>query len=159
MIGERELEVARQLFEEGWSGGHAEAPLPFLTEDAVMRDVVGHAEAMVGHEQIVDFFSPVAKYLKVWPEEYYVSDGGVALTWMAYIHIENDVHGAENRGKWLCGEGMSRLEFRDGKVSIEVDYWHGPQGICDDCTSHFEARRALSPAELSQVTGGPMEKR
>lgn len=152
-IGERELEVARRLFDDGWSGGHREAPLPFLTEDAVMRDILGHPEAMRGHAAIVEFFGPVAPYLRVWPEEYFVSDHGVSLTWMAYIHIDNDLHGPENRGRWLCGEGMSRLEFRGGKVSLEIDYWKGPQGICDNATSHFEARRKLSRADLGATTG------
>ena len=152
-IGDRELEVARRLFEEGWSGGHPEAPLPFLTDDAVMRDILGHPEAMRGHAQIVEFFGPVAKHLRVWPEEYFLSDDGIALTWMAYIHIDNDLHGPENRGRWLCGEGVSRLEFRDGKVSLEIDYWKGPQGMCDDARSHFEARRRLSREELGATTG------
>jgi hypothetical protein len=153
MIGEKELEVARRLFEEGWSGGTPESPLPFFTDDVVMRDILGHPEAMVGHGQIVDFFAPVAKNLKVWPEEYFVSDDGVALTWMAYIHVDNEAHGKENVGKWLCGEGMSRLEFRDGKVCLEIDYWKGPQGVCDDCTTHFEKRRGMSRAGLGAVTG------
>jgi hypothetical protein len=152
-MGDRELEVARRLFEEGWSGGHPEAPLPFLTDDAVMRDILGHPEAMRGHAQIVEFFGPVAKHLRVWPEEYFLSDDGIALTWMAYIHIDNEQHGPENRGRWLCGEGMSRLEFRGGKVSLEIDYWKGPQGMCDDARSHFEARRRLSRRELGATTG------
>jgi hypothetical protein len=150
---DRDIDVARRLFEEGWSGGHSEAPLPFLTDDAVMRDILGHPEALRGHAEIVEFFAPVAKYLKVWPEEYFGSDDGIALTWMAYIYIDNDLHGVENRGRWLCGEGMSRLELRDGKVSLEIDYWKGPQGTCDDATSHFEARRKLSRQELGATSG------
>ncbi|MBW2314665.1 MAG: nuclear transport factor 2 family protein [Deltaproteobacteria bacterium] len=151
--GPAELELARKLFEEGWSGGQPESPLQFLTDDVVMRDIAAHAGPMRGHAAVVEFFGPMAPFLKVWPEEYFVSDDGVALTWMAYIHITNDHQGKENRGKWLCCEGMSRLEFRDRLVSVEIDYWHGGQGICDDATAHFQARRALSRAELGATTG------
>ncbi len=153
MTDEERIELARRLFEEGWSGGKAESPLPFLTEDAVMRDILGHPEAMRGHEAIKAFFSPVAAALKVMPEEYFVSDGGVSLTWMAYIEIMDDNHGPENKGRFLCGEGMSRLEYRDGKVSLEIDYWNGPQGKCDDWQAHLEARRAMTPEEIGAVTG------
>jgi hypothetical protein len=73
---------------------------------------------------------------------------------MAYLHITNDHHGPENLGRYLCGEGMSRLEFRDGKVCLEIDYWKGPQGMCDDWRAHFEERQALPPAERGARTGG-----
>ncbi len=148
-----ELETARRLFEEGWSGGHAEAPFPFLTDDVVMRDILAHPEAMRGHAAIATFFGLVAKKLRVWPEEYFVSENGIALTWMAYIRIEGDEAGAENRGRWHCGEGMSRLEFRDGKVCLEIDYWRGPQGICDDALRHFEERRRLSREQRGARSG------
>ena len=147
------IELARRLFEEGWSGGRPESPLAFLTEDAVMRDILGHPEAMRGHEAITAFFAPVAPALKVMPEEYFTNERGVSLTWMAYIEILDDSQGPENKGRFLCGEGMSRLEFRDGKVSLEIDYWKGPQGICDDWAAHLAARRAMSPEERGAVTG------
>ncbi len=154
MTDAERIELARRLFEEGWSGGKAESPLPFMTEDAVMRDVLGHPGAMRGHEAIMAFFGPVAAALKVMPEEYFVNERGVSLSWMAYIEIMDDNHGGpENRGRYLCGEGMSRLEYRDGKVSLEIDYWHGPQGICDDWQAHLDARRAMSPEERGAVTG------
>jgi hypothetical protein len=72
---------------------------------------------------------------------------------MAYLHIINDHHGAENKGKWLCGEGMSLLEFRGDKVCLEIDYWHGPQGMCDEWRSHLDARKAMSPSELGAISG------
>lgn len=153
MTDEEKIEVARRLFEEGWSGDKTESPLQFLTDDVVMRDIVAHPEAMHGHGGIVDFFGPGAGGLRVMPEEYFLSDNGLALTWMAYLHITNDHHGPENRGKWLCGEGMSRLEFRGGKVCLEIDYWHGPQGMCDDWESHLAERRGLSASELGARVG------
>ena len=153
MVGQAEIEVARRLFEEGWCGNNADAPLQFMTEDAVMRDILGHPEALRGHEEIRNFWTAVAGGLRVLPEELYASEQGVALSWMAYIRIPDDSRGPENKGKWLCGEGMSRLEFRDGKVSLEIDYWHGPQGMCDDWRSHFDARKAMPPGELGAISG------
>ena len=64
-----------------------------------------------------------------------------------------DSRGPETKGKWLCGEGMSRLEFRDGKVSLEIDYWNGPQGMCDDWRTHFETRKAMSPEQRGAISG------
>ena len=153
MVGEAEIEVARKLFEEGWCGDNADAPLPFMTEDAVMRDILGHPEALRGHDEIRNFWTAVAGGLKVLPEEFYASEQGVALSWMAYLEIRDDSRGPENKGKWLCGEGMSSLQFRDGKVSLEIDYWHGPQGMCDDWKTHFAARKAMSPEERGAIPG------
>ncbi len=153
MTDEERIELARRLFEEGWSGGKPESPLAFLTDDCVMRDILGHPEAMRGHDAIVAFFAPVAPALKVMPEEYFVSADGVSLTWMAYIEIMDDHQGPENKGRYLCGEGMSRLEYREGKVSLEIDYWKGPQGMCDDWKAHLEARRALTREQRGAVTG------
>jgi hypothetical protein len=153
MTEAEQIELARKLFEEGWSGGTPESPLPYLTDDAVMRDILGHPEAMVGHAAIVNFFAPVAPALKVMPEEYFLNEEGLALTWMAYIEITNDQHGPENKGRWLCGEGMSRLEFQGDKVSLEIDYWKGPQGMCDDWREHLEARRRMTRAERGATPG------
>ena len=148
-IGARELEVARRLFVEGWGGDTPEAPLPFMTEDVVMRDVVGHKEAMHGHDGVVKFWGASAGRLKVPPEEFFVGDEGIALTWMAYIQLDS---GAD-KGRWACWEGMSRLEFRDGKVCLEIDYHHGPQGMCDDWEAHFNARQKMSHAQRGAITG------
>jgi len=147
------IELARKLFEEGWSGGTPESPLAFLTQDAVMRDILGHPEPMRGHAEIVAFFGPVSKVLRVLPEEYFLNDEGLALTWMAYIEILDDSQGPENRGRYLCGEGMSRLEYRGDKVSLEIDYWKGPQGMCDDWREHFEARKRMTRAERGATPG------
>ena len=153
MTDEERVELARRLFEEGWSGGTPKAPLPFLAEDAVMRDILGHPEALRGHQAIMNFFAPVAAVLKVMPEEYFLNDRGVSLTWMAYIKILDDNHGPENKGRFLCGEGMSRLEYKDEKVSLEIDYWKGPQGVCDDWRAHFETRKTMSADERGAITG------
>jgi len=153
MTDEERVELARKLFEDGWGGGTTEAPLEFMTDDVVMRDILGHPGAMRGHDAIKQFWSAIAPHLKVMPEEYFLNERGVALTWVAYIEITNDLHGEENKGRYLCGEGMSRLEFRDGKVSLEIDYWNGPQGMVDDWESHFEGRKKMSPEERGARTG------
>ena len=154
MTDAERIELARRLFEEGWSGDSPESPLAFMTEDAVMRDVLGHPEAMRGHQEILNFFSPVAKVLRVLPEEFFLNERGVSLTWMAYIEITNDHHGPENKGRFLCGEGMSRLEFREDLVCLEIDYWHGPQGMCDDWQQHREARKKMPPEVRAATPGG-----
>ena len=153
MTEAEQIELAGRLFVEGWSGGTPEAALPFLTDDIVMRDILGHPDAMLGHSAIVDFVKPVAAVLKVLPEEYFSNEQGLALTWMAYIEIRDESHGPENKGRWLCGEGMSKLEFRGEKVSLEIDYWKGPQGICEDWREHFERRQRMTPTERGAIPG------
>ena len=106
MAGRAEIELARKLFEQGWGGADADAPLRFMTEDAVMRDILGHPDALRGHDAIRNFWSAIAGGLRVMPEEYFSNERGVALSWMAYIEICDESRGAENKGKWLCGEGM-----------------------------------------------------
>lgn len=153
-VTKAEIEIGKRLFVEGWGGDTPEAPLQFMTEDVVMRDVLGHAEEMRGSQDIIDFWGESAGHLRVPPEEIFIAEDGIAMTWMAYIRIRDDSQGADNMGKWQCGEGMSRLEFRDGLVCLEIDYWAGPQGICDDWEAHFEARAAMSREKRGAITGG-----
>lgn len=152
-MSEREqLDAARGLF-EAWSSGDADAPRRWFTDDVVMRDIVGHAEALRGWPAVRAFWEGSAATLKVLPEEYFSGESGVALTWMAYAQLQDDRMGANTAGKWFAGEGMSRLEFRDGKVALEVDYWHGPQGVVDDWQAHWRGRRAMSREQRGAVPG------
>ena len=157
-IGEREKEVARKLFEEGgWSSGDPYGPDIWFAENAVMRDIVGHPGPLRGKEEIRKFWAShgVGITLRVPIEEMYVSENGIALLWMAYIQIVDDAQGPENKGKWICFEGMSRLEFDgEGKVTLEVDYHHGPQGITDSWVAHWERRRGMTREEMGAITGG-----
>ncbi|MCC6381929.1 MAG: nuclear transport factor 2 family protein [Dehalococcoidia bacterium] len=157
-IGEREKEVARKLFEEGgWSSGDPYGPDLWFSDDAVMRDIVNHDGALRGKEEIRYFWARQGTgiTLRVPVEELFVSDDGVAVLWMAYSQVTDDRFGPENRGKWLCFEGMSRLEFNDeGKCTLEVDYHHGPQGITDSWVAHWEKRRAMTREERGALTGG-----
>ncbi|WP_018989725.1 nuclear transport factor 2 family protein [Aromatoleum toluclasticum] len=160
-VTEAEIEIGKRLFLEGWCGSTPDSFVPFVTEDFVMRDTLshsgelaGHAEPMRGHKQVMDFWGWAAGKLRVVPEEVYVNgDNGMALSWMMYLQITDDSKGPENRGRWHCGEGMSRLEFRDGKVCLEIDYWSGPQGICDDWEAHFARRRKMTRPERGAITG------
>ncbi len=156
-VSAAEIDIGKRLFIEGWGGDTPEAPLQFMTEDVVMRDILGHAEAMRGHQEVVDFWGKAAGNLRVPPEEIFVSENGMSMTWMAYVRILDDSQGAENKGRWMCGEGMSRLEFRDGLVCLEVDYWNGPQGTCDDWAEHLAARAAMTAEQLGQITGGDLK--
>jgi len=159
-VTEAEIEVGRRLFVEGWGGDTPEAPLQFMTEDVVMRDILGHPNAMHGHQGVIDFWGKSAGHLKVPPEEFFVSDNGASLAWMAYVRIRKDRLGdkfPDKIGWWACGEGMSRLEFRDGLVCLEVDYWAGPQGVCQDWEAHLNARAVMSRAEVGAITGGEIK--
>ena len=92
--------------------------------------------------------------LRVPVEEVYVAEGhrGIAILWMAYSQIMDESN--ENYGRWRTFEGMSRLEFNDeGKVTLEVDYHHGYQGVTDSWVAHWNARRAMSWEELGAITG------
>lgn len=152
-ITQAEIEIGKRLFLEGWGGTTPDAFVPFVTDDFVMRDIVGHSAPMCGHKAVMDFWGFVAGHLHVMPEEVFVSGDGMAMTWMAYIRVLDDSRGPENKGRWQCGEGMSRLEFRDGKVCLEIDYWNGPQGICDDWEAHLKNRAAMSRAQRGAITG------
>lgn len=152
-VTKAEIEIGKRLFLEGWGGKTPESFVPFVTDDFLMRDILGHAQPMRGHQEVIDFWGHAAGILRVIPEEIFTNDNGMSMTWMAYIQITDDSKGPENKGRWQCGEGMSRLEFRNGKVCLEVDYWNGPQGICDDWEAHFKRREAMTRAERGAITG------
>ena len=169
-VGPNDLETARKLFEEGgWGSGDPLGPDQWFAEDAVMRDIVGHAEPLRGLTEIRAFWASqkVGITLRVPVEELYVAEGhrGVAVLWMAYGQLVNEKNpdGSDNEhyGWWATFEGMSRLEFNaEGKVTLEVDYHHGPQGITRSWVEHWNARRARPWKELGEITGAsePAEK-
>lgn len=120
------IDVARKLF-LAWSSGNADAPAEYMTDDAVLYDIVA-GDDKVGWPAIREFF---AEGVKIWPDldltpvDYWVNGKGVALTWVMTATVTNDRMGAEAKGKKWRSEGMSFLEFRDGKVCYEVDYHNG----------------------------------
>ncbi|HJP40787.1 MAG TPA: nuclear transport factor 2 family protein [Dehalococcoidia bacterium] len=126
MAGQKEIEIATKLF-EAWSSGDADAPAQYLTEDCVLRDIVA-GEDKVGWPAIREFFAAGlvgAPDLILIPDEFWVNDDGVAFTWDMSATITHEMFGAENKGKKWQSPGMTYLEFRGDKVSLEVDYHHG----------------------------------
>ena len=116
------VDVARRLF-AAWSSGDAEAPHPFLHEDAVLYDIVGGE--FRGWPAIRDFF---AAGLEKWanlvlaPEEFWTNDRGVALTWVMTATVPDDRLGQQYKGREWRSEGMSYLVFDGDKVAHEIDY-------------------------------------
>lgn len=116
------IDLAEKLF-AAWSSGNPDAPKPYLAPDCVLHDIVGGEHR--GWEAIRTFF---AEGLAMWPdlvlqpEQYWVSDKGVALNWVMSATVQDDAFGPEARGKKWRSEGMSFLELKDGVVTREYDY-------------------------------------
>ncbi|MBW2314673.1 MAG: nuclear transport factor 2 family protein [Deltaproteobacteria bacterium] len=126
MAGEAEIEIARKLF-AAWSSGDPDAPREFLTEDAVLHDIVAGSDK-VGWPEIREFFAfalSVSPDLVLAPDAFWLNDTGVALRFHMSATVKGDMFGPDARGKKWHSDGMSTLEFRDGKVCREVDYHHG----------------------------------
>ncbi len=152
-ITQREIDCARDLFNIGWSSDDPYAPTRYMTEDVHMRDIAMKTgpEAIMGHEAIVNRWKHVAGRMRLPVEDLFIGVDGesIVVQWFVYVRI---VEG-EHAGRWDMGEGNSLLYFRDGLVSLEVDYWHGRQGKCDDWEAHFAARQALGKARRGTVSG------
>ena len=130
MVAEAEIETAKKLF-AAWSSGDPDAPEAFLTEDAVLYDIVEGKEK-VGWPTIRKFFAATLKFapdVVLAPDAFWANESGLAVRWHMSATAINGMFGAENDGKKWRSEGMSTLEFRDGKVCREVDYHHGGAGL------------------------------
>ena len=116
------IDLAENLF-AAWSSGDAEAPKPYLSPDCVLSDIV--SGDFVGWDAIREFF---AEGLETWPdlvlapEEYWLNDKGVALTWVMTATVKDDEFGQELRGHKWTSLGMSSLDIENGVVIREVDY-------------------------------------
>jgi ketosteroid isomerase-like protein len=120
------IDIARKLF-LAWSSGDADAPAAYMTDDAVLYDIVAGAPK-VGWPAIREFFAGGlvgAPDLDLTPTDYWVNGKGVALTWVMTATVTHDRFGPDAKGKKWKSEGMSYLEFRGDKVCYEVDYHHG----------------------------------
>ena len=119
------IQLARDLF-AAWSSGDADAPAPYLHEDAVLADIVGGEHS--GWPAIRAFFQyGLDRFpdLVLLPEKFWTSDDGVALTWVMSATVTDataERFGAANLGKKWSSPGMTFLEIVDGKVAREVDY-------------------------------------
>jgi ketosteroid isomerase-like protein len=119
------VRLATDLF-AAWSSGDADAPRPFLADDAVLADIVGGEHH--GWPAIRAFF---AQGLSVWsdlvlePDQFWTSDDGVALSWVMSATVTSAAAarvGAEHVGKRWRSDGMTWLRVVDGLVVREVDY-------------------------------------
>ena len=147
-ITQVEIDCANGLFFDGWCGDDPYGPCKYMTDDVVMRDINRH-EAIVGHEAIANRWRHVAGRMRLPVEDVFVSDDAAIVLWFVYVRIVD----GDDAGRWDMGEGTSLLRFRDGLVSLEVDYWHGRQGKCDDWEAHFAARQALPRDRHWTVSG------
>ncbi len=80
-MGDPRIDIARKLF-AAWSSGDADAPQPYLTDDAVLHDIVGGTHT--GWPAIRAFFAQGLVHwpdLVLLPEQFWTNDEGVALTW------------------------------------------------------------------------------
>lgn len=125
MAGDREIEIAKKLF-AAWSSGDADAPAEYLTDDAVLHDIV-EGNDKVGWPAIREFFGAALKVssdVVLEPDAFWVNETGVAVRWHMSA-AAGELFGPEARGKKWHSDGMSTLEFRGDKVCREVDYHHG----------------------------------
>ena len=126
------IELATKLF-EAWSSGDADAPAQYFDPDGMLEDVVAGEEPHKGWPAIRAFFAPattVMPDLALIPDEFWVNEKGVALTWVMSATITEATAagygGEENIGKKLDSKGMTYLEFNEeNKVIYEMDYHHG----------------------------------
>jgi ketosteroid isomerase-like protein len=126
MAGDAEIEIAKKLF-AAWSSGDVDAPAEFLTDDAVLYDIV-EGNPKEGWPALREFFGVTLKIspgVVLAPQEFWVNERGVSVRWDMSA-VAGQLFPENVRGKKWHAEGMSTLEFRDGKVCREVDYHHGP---------------------------------
>lgn len=121
----RRIQLAEELF-KAWSSGDADAPEKFFHPDGSLYDVVAGDEKD-GWPAIRAFFAQgltPGRNLELIPERYWISEEGVALTWIMSATVLDDAFGAENKGKRSRVMGMSSLDFDENDLIVrEVDYW------------------------------------
>jgi hypothetical protein len=117
------VQRAGELF-AAWSSGNADAPRRFLTEDAVLDDVIGGAHH--GWPAIRAYFQ---RGLDRYPDlalvptgDFWHRDDGVALTWVMSASVTDDSLGSDAIGLRWQAPGMSYLVFDGDLVAREVDY-------------------------------------
>ncbi len=130
MAGAAEIEIAKKLF-AAWSSGDPDAPERYLTQDAVLYDVVEGSEK-AGWPAIRAFFAATLQFapdVVLAPNAFWVNEDGLAVRWEMSATAIKGMFGPDNDGRTWRSEGMSTLEFRDGRVCREVDYHHGGAGL------------------------------
>lgn len=121
----RRIKLAEGVF-EAWSSGDADAPAKYFHPEGTLYDVVA-AENFEGWPAIRAFFAQglvPGRNLTLIPDRYWISEDGVALTWIMSSTVLDDTFGEENKGKRTRVMGMTCLDFDDNDLIIrEVDYW------------------------------------
>ncbi|MBQ75260.1 MAG: hypothetical protein CMQ20_09595 [Gammaproteobacteria bacterium] len=119
------IQLAEDLF-KAWSSGDVDAPEKFFHPKGTLHDVVA-GETFDGWPAIRGFFAnglAPGMELALIPERYWVSDDGIALTWIMSSKILDDTFGEQNKGKRTRVMGMTSLDFDDNNLVVqEVDYW------------------------------------
>jgi len=117
------IEVATKLF-AAWSSGDADAPREFLTEDAVLFDIIGGEHT--GWDAIRAYF---AHGLQRYPDlvlaptgDFWARSDGLAMLWVMSGTQTDDSLGADAVGRTWSAEGLSYLIFDGLKVVREADY-------------------------------------
>jgi steroid delta-isomerase-like uncharacterized protein len=116
------ISIATKLF-AAWSSGDVDAPAQYLTADAVLTDVVGG-----GHHGWPAIRAHFADRLEKWPDvaivpdQHWVNESGVALTWVMTATAHDGSHGPGAKGKKWRSDGISWMVFDGDKVAREVDY-------------------------------------
>lgn len=120
------IELVEGLF-GAWSSGDPDAPRPFLTEEAVLDDVIGGVHR--GWPAIRAYF---ARGLASWPDlrleptgEWWSRDDGLAFTWVMSATVTDDRFGPGTAGRRWQAPGMSFVVFEGDRVRLEVDYHDG----------------------------------
>jgi hypothetical protein len=107
-----------------WSSGDVDAPRAFLTDDAVLDDVIGGVYR--GWPAIRAYFQRgLDRYpdLRLEPTgDFWHRDDGLALTWIMSASVWDDSFGPGARGLRWEARGMSYLVFDGDLVAHEVDF-------------------------------------
>lgn len=117
------IAVATALF-AGWSNSNLDAPREYMSEDAVLHDVIGGEYR--GWPAIRDYFGHGrARYPDLVLEptgDFWFRPDGLALLWTMSATQPDDSAGAEFRGRRWSVDGMSFLIFDGLTVVHERDF-------------------------------------
>jgi len=117
------IAVARDLF-AAWSSGDADAPRPYLAENAVLFDIIGGEHT--GWAAIRTYFQHgLDRYPDLVLEptgDFWARPDGLAVLWVMSATQTDDSLGLEMVGRRWSAEGLSYLIFDGLKVVREADY-------------------------------------
>jgi len=94
MLGEAEIEIAKKLF-AAWSSGDPDAPAEFLTEDAVLHDIVAGSDK-VGWPAVREFFQgalTISPGVVLEPDAFWVGGTSLAVRWHMSATVQTEMFG------------------------------------------------------------------